>query len=773
MSSPVIDDIRILEMRDIIAPQELLAALPVDENTAAHIVESRQAVESVICRCQKLFVIILISLALSGCGGGGSGVSSSPDNPPVNLPDDPPDNPPVNPPDNPPDNPPVNPSADPGTSPVGDPNFVESSLTDSHSDRINRIRTSIGKRGSVTQSTNVDESGNTLDTVNVEVVRISNVLNYKLEYKRDSDTAKITVFNNITSTDPAVNFIEAASGNGRDAGFRYFAISREIDMDGDSNNDGTFGIAMYNAGTSTAYYASGLYLYVPDIGDNIILGAFADTTREISTMSSTGSATYQGVATGILTANKPGDDLEIYQINGNIILDATFGATRQISGEVRDLYVYDYRPAPHLNPSQAMVTGAISLPPANIGSNGFFTGAFSGSLAGKFDSADNLFSVGITGNWGGQFGYGHTNIPEHHKVAGTLGGGAAEEGIEINMLMSFITGARSFNNIDYVESYLADNGGRRLNNIRASAARTGSGYTRSTKVDDSGNTRDAVDIEITGDPNNPIYKLEYQPDPGASAATVFHFKARDEVSINGNTEFNPIYRSLHAKDLDLRYLEDYREVDIDGDDNIDGQFAAVVYSTYNEVNDTDYFAGGFWLYAPENGRGGIVIGAFSDGPARFTDIARLTGTATYQGSAIGILSHAESGLSYARIYEVDSDIELNVEFGATPKISGTLRNIVQSENIEGLYQVNDIMLAEAAIQNDGSFTAPLGDVDYAHRNSPGTLFSLEGSWGGQFYGNNADFVGGIIAGGSDTPTSSGGSSYNNLLMVYTAEKNAP
>lgn len=46
MLPPIIDDIRILEMRDIVAAQDLPAALPVDEETAVHIVESRQAVEN-------------------------------------------------------------------------------------------------------------------------------------------------------------------------------------------------------------------------------------------------------------------------------------------------------------------------------------------------------------------------------------------------------------------------------------------------------------------------------------------------------------------------------------------------------------------------------------------------------------------------------------------------------------------------------------------------------------------------------------------------------
>ena len=48
MSIPAIDDIRILEMRDLIAPRDLQEALPVDAALAEHIVASRKAVEGVL-----------------------------------------------------------------------------------------------------------------------------------------------------------------------------------------------------------------------------------------------------------------------------------------------------------------------------------------------------------------------------------------------------------------------------------------------------------------------------------------------------------------------------------------------------------------------------------------------------------------------------------------------------------------------------------------------------------------------------------------------------
>lgn len=329
----------------------------------------------------------------------------------------------------------------------------------------------------------------------------------------------------------------------------------------------------------------------------------------------------------------------------------------------------------------------------------------------------------------------------------------------------------TFNISDYVEEYLADTNHVRdeLNNIRTSVAKTGDSDTYSTNMDGSGNTRDSVNVEITGDPGAPMYKLTYQPDAGASAVTVFDFNAGAEAQREADTQFDATYDYLASRSLNLQYLADGRGIDIDGDSNDDGRFGAVVYSTYNAMNDTDYFAGGFWLYAPDGGD--IVVGTFSDGTPQFTNIAGLTGTATYRGSAVGIISLGDPDSDVGRLlrlYEIDSDIELNATFGATPKISGALRNIVQSEAPDNnVYQIEDIMLAEADIQNDGTFTAPLAGVSYTTTQS-GVSAPLEGSWGGRFYGNNADFVGGSVVGGGD---SDGGTAYpNNLFMVYTAEK---
>lgn len=58
-SIPPIEDIRILEMRDLVAPQQLQDALPADAAVAAHIIESRKAVERVLYGSDDRLLIVV------------------------------------------------------------------------------------------------------------------------------------------------------------------------------------------------------------------------------------------------------------------------------------------------------------------------------------------------------------------------------------------------------------------------------------------------------------------------------------------------------------------------------------------------------------------------------------------------------------------------------------------------------------------------------------------------------------------------------------------
>lgn len=59
MTSPTVDDIRILEMRDLIAPRDLQAQLPVDDALAQHIIASRKAVEGVLYGGDDRLIVVV------------------------------------------------------------------------------------------------------------------------------------------------------------------------------------------------------------------------------------------------------------------------------------------------------------------------------------------------------------------------------------------------------------------------------------------------------------------------------------------------------------------------------------------------------------------------------------------------------------------------------------------------------------------------------------------------------------------------------------------
>ena len=68
----------------------------------------------------------------------------------------------------------------------------------------------------------------------------------------------------------------------------------------------------------------------------------------------------------------------------------------------------------------------------------------------------------------------------------------------------------------------------------------------------------------------------------------------------------------------------------------------VVYTDYEGENDTDYLAGGIWVFAPDTATSlaDYEFGAFVDGNDPFTsaNVMPLTGTATYEGDATGVYS---------------------------------------------------------------------------------------------------------------------------------------
>lgn len=154
------------------------------------------------------------------------------------------------------------------------------------------------------------------------------------------------------------------------------------------------------------------------------------------------------------------------------------------------------------------------------------------------------------------------------------------------------------------------------------------------------------------------------------------------------------------------------------------------------VQDTDYLAGGVWLYVPNSGAvDDFEFGAFADGSDPFEqgNIMALTGTATYQGDATGVYTEKESATATATFGYFDADVRLTANFGdgsTLGTISGVIDNAKEDgQAIDGNPSLN-LGSADIGASNSGFFTGDtamtLNDRNYA------------GKWGGQFYGNGDD-----------------------------------
>ena len=168
----------------------------------------------------------------------------------------------------------------------------------------------------------------------------------------------------------------------------------------------------------TDYLAGGVWLIAPDDAASAAdyeFGAFADGSDpfvQSDLVALTGTATYDGDATGVYSATADGET-EIGYFDGDVRLTANFAGANDlgsISGRITD-FVVDGTPQP----------GTLNLGRTDIGvgNSGFFRGSVTGS--------DGEHSY--TGHWGGQFfGNGETD-GRPGSVAGTFGGHSTDDAV--------------------------------------------------------------------------------------------------------------------------------------------------------------------------------------------------------------------------------------------------------------------------------------------------------------------------------------------------------
>ena len=174
--------------------------------------------------------------------------------------------------------------------------------------------------------------------------------------------------------------------------------------------------------------------------------------------------------------------------------------------------------------------------------------------------------------------------------------------------------------------------------------------------------------------------------------------------------------------------------------------------------DTDYLAGGIWLFIPDDAESAddYVFGAFADGsdPFRQENLMVLQGTATYRGDAIG--GYSERSAESTTTGEFSGDVELTANFGGTGNL-GTISGSVTNFEVDGEPDDGALNLGTASIgsQNSGFFRGTMTGSDDER--------SYVGNWGGQFFGNGeSDGKPGSVAG------TFGGSSTDDVISFVGA-----
>ena len=156
------------------------------------------------------------------------------------------------------------------------------------------------------------------------------------------------------------------------------------------------------------------------------------------------------------------------------------------------------------------------------------------------------------------------------------------------------------------------------------------------------------------------------------------------------------------------------------------------------AGDLDYLVLGYWAgYFKDTNTGQLTGSTFTGVSASGSDpfiannIAGLTGTATYEGPATGVLADRTDS-SQDPFHYVTAKATLTANFGDGSAL-GTVTGRITEARIEGGDVLPDMNLGAADITNSYSGGDFHGDTS-ATTSSGGTL---SGSWGGKFFGNGA------------------------------------
>ena len=281
-------------------------------------------------------------------------------------------------------------------------------------------------------------------------------------------------------------------------------------------------------------------------------------------------------------------------------------------------------------------------------------------------------------------------------------------------------------------------------------------------------TNDEFQVMVSG-PAKTLTIEVYNTDPTADGEMPLVTTGRGRQAQNlwrlaTSPEGTELYERLRGKGW--RGAEFYRH--LEADDLISGspagQLWVDLYTDYEGEDDTDYLAGGIWVFVPETATAvdEYEFGAFVDGNDPFSENPTdLTGTATYEGDATGVYSVQED----SRNFFFDALVELTADFDAND-IEGRIHTFTVDGDPVEVERVLMLQTATFANENSGFFR---GDTEATWDGE-----TYAGKWGGQFYGNDeADGKPGSVAGTFGATTgdpATGTEDAKSILGVFGAHR---
>ena len=239
--------------------------------------------------------------------------------------------------------------------------------------------------------------------------------------------------------------------------------------------------------------------------------------------------------------------------------------------------------------------------------------------------------------------------------------------------------------------------------------------------------------------------------------------ARETRNVNGQVWTDISFYRQYGGEIVWDYLDRktaqgagevwvYVQTDADGDgDGVPGEL--------EDYDDSDYLAGGVWLYVPETVNPCVSsrpcnvhqVGAFVNGNDRFdgSDMDTLVGSATYEGRAVGVHTGPTRTVYFEAKARLTANFGSNTEFGY---LQGEIFDFSRrgGANFPGAPVVR--LELTGLFGNSAAF---YGDTTHNDGSSDYT-----GKWGGHFYGNGrSDGIPGSAAGTFGATNEDGSKSY--------------